>query len=424
MNKVLTSAAVLASCGLLLSTHSGCKSQTRDASVSARKTIEPEDFARPGVPLPTTSGVPDPLLSRATVTGPVSAMQGFDIVTSPDEPVLVPSARPVSEPAFIDAKIGDVNGRPVFASAFFDRGTPTSPPLGPRLSAEARSLGRAEWIAFARGQISQALQGFVVDELLEAEARSKLTEEQRQGLRFFVDSLQRDLISANRGSRSLAEETLGGRSVSDYKREQEQTLLIRRELASIENRVVISPRDIELEFERRPDLYDPPSRAVFQLISVSARDEQAAEKIRTLLGAGTPFAEVAADPANDLTVLPEGGRERRDFRGAFSDARFFDLDPLNDAAHTLRPGSWTGPIRIEGASAPSLYWIGLESLVIEQRTLADNQLVIYNALQQQRSRRERERYINRLAERASFTSVEDMTNRLLAIAAQRYLPER
>jgi hypothetical protein len=132
---------------------------------------------------------------------------------------------------------------------------------------------------------------------------------------------------------------------------------------------------------------------------------------------------VAADPANDLTVLPEGGRETREFRGSFAEARFFDLEPLNDAARALRAGSWAGPIRVEGESSPSLYWVGLESLIIEQRTLADNQLVIYNALQQQRSRRERERYINRLAERASFTSVEDMTNRLLAIAAQRYLPE-
>lgn len=407
-------------CGLAAAP--GCNRQSKDASVSARKVITPAEFARPGVPVPTEPTVPDPLLARATVTGPVSASHGLDIVATPDEPVMLPEADIVGDPEFIDAKIGDVNGRPVFASSFFDRGTPTAPPLGPRLAAEAKSLPPREWVAFAREQINQALQGFVVDELLEAEARSKLTEEQRQGLRYFVEKLQNDLVSENRGSRSLAEEALGGRSVNDYKREQEQTLLIRRELASIEKGIVISPRDIELEYERRPDLYDPPSFATFRLIVADADDEAATTRVSSMLSGGTPFAEVAED---DVNPLPEGGLQRREFRTAFGQATFFDLAPLDDAARGLAKGAWTGPIRVEGQGGrASLYWVLLENVVEERRTLDDNQLVIYNALQQQRSRRERERYINRLAERASFTSVEDMTNRLMAIAAQRYLPQQ
>lgn len=409
-------------CGLAAT--SGCNRNSKDASVSARKVITPAEFARPGVPVPTEPTTPDPLLARAIETGPVSAGQGLDIVASTEEPVMLPEAAPSGSAEFIDAKIGDVNGRPVFASSFFDRGTPTSPPLGPRLAAEAKSMPAREWVAFARTQINQTLQGFVVDELLEAEARSKLTEEQRQGLRFFVEKLQKDLVSENRGSRSLAEEAIGGRSVTDYQREREQMLLIQRELASIEKNVVISPRDIELEYERRPDIYDPPSYAVFRLINVDAADEAAASEVASMLAAGTPFVDVAENEVNQLASL-EGGLQRREFRASYSEATFFDIPPLDEAARRLGKDAWNGPIRVEGErGSASLYWVSLENLVEEHRTIADNQLVIYSALQQQRSRREREQYINRLAERASFTSVEDMTNRLMAIAAQRYLPQQ
>lgn len=400
----------------------GCNRSSKDAPVSARQVIAPAEFARPGVPIPSGPTVPDPLIARATVTGPVAAMQGMDIVAAPEEPTLVPDAAPVGSPAFIDAKIGDVNGKPVFASAFFDRGTATSPPLGPRLAAEAKAMERREWLAFAQSQISQTLQGFVVDELLEAEARSKLTEEQRQGLRFFVEKLKNDLVSENRGSRSLAEESLGGRSVTDYQREQEQTLLIRRTLSTLDERVVVSPRDIELEYERRPDLYDPPSIAKFRLISVDAADEQAVERVNSMLASGTPFGDVADDDINSFSALQSRGRESRNFRGSFAEATFFELEPVNDAARSLSKGAWAGPIRVQSApNRASFYWVALDDLVEERRTLADNQLVIYNALLAQRSRRERERYISRLAERASFTSTEDMTNRLMAIAVQRYL---
>ncbi len=417
-----TSVGVMIAMGVAALLGAGCNRSSKDAAVSARHVITPAEFARPGVPAPTGPTTPDPLIARATITGPVAAMQGMDIVAAPDEPLLAPNAAPVGTPAFIDAKIGDVNGKPVFASSFFDRGTPTSPPLGPRLAAEAKSMNRRDWLAFAQSQITQTLQGFVVDELLEAEARSKLTDEQRQGLRFFVEKLRNDLVSENRGSRSLAEESLGGRSVTDYQREQEQTLLIRRELGSLDDRVVVSPRDIELEYERRPDLYDPPSIAKFRLISVDASDEQSGQKVASMLASGTPFGDVADDDVNGFAVLPARGREPRTFRGAYSEATFFELAPVNDAARLLTKGAWAGPIRVESApNRASLYWVALDDLVEERRTLADNQLVIYNSLMAQRSRRERERYINRLAERASFTSTEDMTNRLMAIAVQRYL---
>ncbi len=400
-----------------------CSGQGSFSMASSRTVLTPADFSREGVPVPTAPEGPDPLLASATITGPIGAGQGmFDVVATPGEPALSTDAAPVSGPMLIDAKIGDVNGKPVFASAFFDRGTSTSPPLGPRLAAEARNRTRREWTVFARDQISQTLQGFVVDELLEAEARSKLTDEQRQGLRFFVDTLQRDLVSANRGSRTAAEESLGGRTVNDFKREREQELLIRRELATLDQRTIVSPRDIENAWERQQDLYNPPPNATFRLISVDAADEEAVQRISEMLRSGTPFEQVANDPANDLLVIPELGVQERTFRGAFSEAKFFDIEPLQAAARTLTRGAWTGPVRVERGQSASLYWIYLQDVRAEERSLADTQLVIYNDLQQRRFRRERELYINRLAERASFTSVDEMTARLMAIAEARYMP--
>jgi hypothetical protein len=391
---------------------------------SSRTILSPSDFSKEGALPPTEPTAPDPLLEGATYTGPIAASQGImDVVATPGDPILSTTAAPVGQPQFVDAKIGDVNGKPVFASAFFDRGTATAPPLGPRLSAEASLKNRREWTAFAREQITQTLQGFVVDELLEAEARSKLTEEQRQGLRYFVDTIQKDLVSANRGSRSRAEESLGGRTVTDFKREREQELLIRRELATLDQKTIVSPRDIENAWERQQDQYNPPSEARFRLISVEEAATDSVKKITDLLTAGTPFAQVAEDPANGQLVVPRKGEETRQFRGAYAEATFFPIEPLQNAAVSLAKGGWTGPVRVASASGSAdLYWIALEQLIIEERTLADTQLIIYNDLQQRRFRRERELYINRLAERASFTSIDEMTMRLMAIAEARYLP--
>ena len=407
----------------LAATIGACSKGGTFSLASSRTVLEPADFSKEGVPVPTAPTAPDPLLAGATITGPIGASQGvMDVVAAPGEPELSENATPISVPMFVDAKIGDVNGKPVFASAFFDRGTATSPPLGPRLAAEARLRNRREWTAFAREQIAQTLQGFVVDELLEAEARSKLTAEQKQGLRYFVETLQRDLVSANRGSRTAAEESLGGRTVSDFKREREQELLIRRELATLDQKANVSPREIENAWERQQDVYNPPSVAVFRLINVEESAPQDIERVSNMLARGVPFAEVAEDPANVMLILEERGVQERSFRGAFQEATFFEIGPLDEAARTLTKGSWVGPVRVEGARSASVYWISLDELLEEKRSLADTQLVIFNDLQQRRFRREREVYINRLAERASFTSIDEMTARLMAIAEARYMP--
>lgn len=413
---------IAALAGAATLTLAGCSGALPRGLTSSRTILEPADFGNPNVAPTRVERPVDPLIARATVTDAGTARRGLDVVAATGDPALSVVATPVEEPVFVDAKIGDVNGKPVFASAFFDRGTSTSPPLGPRLSAEAARRERGPWLRFAREQISQTLQGFVVDELLEAEARSELTDEQRQGLRYFVGTLQRNLISENRGSRTRAEQALGGRSVYSYEREREQELLIQQKLRELQNRVNVSWRDVQQEYERRPDLYDPPSIARFRVISVNAAYEADVEKVRQDLAAGRSFAEVAADPVNALSAL-EGGQQVRSFRGDMAEAKFFDIPELNEATKGLAEGAYVGPVRIEETGdRADLYWVMLEDLVAEQRSLYDNQLVIAADLQTQRARREREIYINRLAERASFTSLDEMTDRLLTIAATRYLP--
>lgn len=408
-------------CGAALS---GCSKGLRGPAASSRQILRSADFEREGAEPPVAASVVDPRLANAPIITPdATPRRVIDITTSPTAPALSPSARPVNQPVFVDAKIGDVNGKPVFASAFFDRGTPTSPPLGPRLAAEAARLGRAEWLRFSRDQISQTLQGFIVDELLEAEARAELSAEQRMGLRAFIQSFQRDVLSENRGSRAQAEQTLG-RSIDDAARSRETEVLIRRKLQMLERRVFVTWRDITQEFEKRPDLYNPPSIARFRVIVVNESRPEDVQVITSLLESGRPFAEVALDPAN-LNSFLDDAQIVRTFPGPLSEAKIYEIPELNAAATSLSQGESVGPIRIESSPGrASLYWIYLEDLVAEQRGLYDNQLVIASDLQATRSRREREAYINRLAERASFTSLDEMVNRLLTIAAARYLSEQ
>ncbi|HIB69093.1 MAG TPA: hypothetical protein EYO33_29405, partial [Phycisphaerales bacterium] len=98
----------------------------------------------------------------------------------------------------LDAKIGDVNGKPVFTSSFFS-------PIEDRLLAEAQRLSLNDWRASAGRIIAQRLDGIIADELLRAEALAALSPTQRVGLQAFLSNFRNNLLSENLGSSQLAE---------------------------------------------------------------------------------------------------------------------------------------------------------------------------------------------------------------------------
>lgn len=315
----------------------------------------------------------------------------------------------------LDAKVGDINGKPIYITSFFE-------PIEARLIAEAGRLGRAQWREVAvRDIIGPRLQNLIADELLRAEAFSRLTSQQRQGLRSFLTGFRRDLLTENLGSEQLARrrvETETGRTLDDTLREKETETLIQLSLLQqINRRVNVSWRDIQQRYERDTGRYNPPPTARFRLIRLANDNAESVASVTERLAGGEDFGAVASDDLNTFRA-DAGGLFEASFAGEFAEGEFFGAPALNERARTLSPGETTGPFELGG----TVSWLKLEGIEQTSISLYEAQLRIDQELTLERRRAAYQAYIERLYERAPVNDREEMLIRLLRIAEERYGP--
>ncbi|MFT5422628.1 MAG: hypothetical protein ACI89L_000393 [Phycisphaerales bacterium] len=333
-------------------------------------------------------------------------------LTAAGAPQPDPTGRPVASPTLIDAKLGDINGKPIFAGEFFET-------LEAAFEAEAERMSRATWLQFVRSTITQQLDGMITDELLRAEALARLTPEQQQGLRAFLNKTRDGFLSKNLGSERLAEEQARserGKSLDDVLREERESILISIEIReSINRRVNVSWRDVQQRYLRDFDDWNPDPIAVFRLIRVMASDTDTVAAVNGRLGAGEDFKALATEDFNGFNTDTEGV-QRTPFAGDFTGGSFFGPAALNEAAQQLKPGEWTGPIEFSGL----VFWLRLESIDEQSTSLYDAQMTIETQLLSQRRRAELDRYIRRLVDRARVGNREQIIESLYDIAVDRY----
>lgn len=366
---------------------------------------------------------------RATSRGPLSispparevpvvteqeAGGDLPVDATPGAPVVQPPARRVEAPVLVDAKVGDINGKAVYASAFFE-------PLEAQLRAEARFRSRLEWRTEARRLIASQLNAMIEEELLRAEAVNLLPEQQREaGLRNMMEGLRRERLREARGSAAEANRRVleeSGLSLDQIiEREGDKELIRFLFFTRVRNRVQVSWREIQQEYERRFGEFNPSPKARFLWIRVPERREADVAKITEALKE-KPFADVAAMPENAYRAEAAGIYERT-FTGEFSEGEYFARAEVNEAARKLKEGEWVGPISADG----NLHWIMLEKLTQVSMPLYEAQGLIERDRAEQLLTIERDNFVMRLRERASFTDAGEMVNRLLTIAEERYLP--
>jgi len=318
----------------------------------------------------------------------------------------------VGSSVFVDSKVGDVNGKPVYAGTFLA-------PMAERLRAQAAELKRPEWEKFARTEIERELDLFIEDELLRAEALASFTPEQKQGFLGFMDSLSKKMQSESYGSRALAEkraEETDGKSFDEALRRRQNDELIKYQLGEqIYRRVNISWRDIEQTYNRYYDTFNPPPTATFRMIQVLTDKTDDIEAVKSRLAAGEAFKNIASGKIN-IYKAREGGLDTLEMKGVKEQAKIYLNPKLNEAARTLPQGDVAGPIELDGSVA----WITLESVDAKTLSLYDAQLRIENVLREGRANEERKKYIDRLRARASMSKVDEMRDRLVEIAADRF----
>jgi len=341
----------------------------------------------------------------------------LDVSVVPGSPAVTgPAPSPAGEAVTLDSKVGQINGQPIIASKFLE-------PLDGRLRALAKetSGNEARWREEAARVIFRALQTEILDQLLLAEAYAAMTPEVREiGLRAFMTQIREDLVRQNEGSRELANERLQEREGVTIEQKSKEALhqeMIRHELRrKIEPRVHVSTREQREYYERHFAEYNPPGTARLRLIRVAASDEAGQEQVRRALAEGTPFAEVAKLEAN-LFRRDVGGEHTVQVPGLYEEAKIFGIPELNDAALALEPGETIGPIQVQGTVA----WVHLEGIDRPPGvSFYDAQLEINRLLLDEKSAAERDRYFRKLLAEGSYSDLVQTTERLLAIATERY----
>lgn len=385
----------------------------------ATTSLRPDDFAGPEVQTASAAPAPKPPAPATGIdrTGPVAASEGiFDVYARIGSPTLAATdAGPVEDPRLVQAKVGDINGRAVYAMDFLA-------PMEARLKAQAAKLPREKWMEFATKEIRDRLELDIADELLMAEARESLTPEQKQGFFAVMEDMRAKLYSENRGSKAAANKKLfedEGVNEEQWLRTQEQKQLIRYQLYQmIEKKTVVSWREIQQQYDKDYKFWNPPPKAFFHLILVSPNKTAEAAQIQSALEAGEDFVKLASSPANEYKRAT-AGLEERIVEGEFSQADFFGgLKEINEAARRLEPGQWVGPVTWDRSSV----WIYLERVDRQQVDLYTAQLKIEQGLRDFKAAVNRRKYLDRIKARSSITDVDEMTQRLVAIAAERYLP--
>lgn len=380
------------------------------APVPAIPVVEPVP-ASPGQDVIVLTGAPGSESSPRTVTLGATDLPADPAVAS------APAPPPPSTGGYlIDAFLGQVNGKPIYADAFLE-------PMDARLGAEAERLNDRDWQRFAASEIARALRDLLQDELLLAEFRASLTPEERIGIGAFIDRVRQGLISESGGSREVARtrlEEAEGLSLSEKVDDEVKRAFIREQIRrEIADSVSVTFRDIEVYYDLHPEEFAPPGDAVFRIIQVPASDGERIARVEAALASGTPFEEIAG-AESDFNRSSGGELSRELDAPRFEEASLFAPAPLNEAARKLTVGRVTDRVDFNDAA----WWIKLERLDREEpRTLYEAQFEIEQKLKAQRFTEAERRYFQRIVGRAGLADQEAVAIKLLEFAARRHRTE-
>ncbi|MEO1583827.1 MAG: hypothetical protein AAFR96_04545 [Planctomycetota bacterium] len=252
------------------------------------------------------------------------------------------------EAIVLDAKVADVNGRPIIASVFLED-------LMPRLRAATQTAPSvAAWRAEALQIIQQKLFLTVRDEVLYREAQASLPPEVRAiGLRNFLGQYRERIRLLNSGSVTQAERRLQeqyGQSLDEFLESQQRQQLIAQRLNDLSDSYApVTWADVQNEYARRIDEFQP--RPVVFGRMILPPGEAEAGSVLARLKAGEPFAAIAEDRELNRYRPGSGGLiddDGTEVEGERSEMRLVGFESLNASLVGLEPGAWAGPIEYMG----------------------------------------------------------------------------
>ncbi len=406
----------------------GCRSLVERPDTAAE--ISAADFSRaPDAPLdivqvPTdvfapeatvTSEETEALGSGERVTTTTSLVEKAPDGTERDVPIATTEDIRIKpgERWTVDSLVGQINGRPVYASKFLQ-------------SVEDRILRIVAENPRERAQrlieelITERFEQYINNELIIAEAEGMLTPDMQLGVLAWLQSIQEQTVAGYGGNQASANQTLQdqfGMSMEQYLQEKRdealaQDLLRRR----VKPRTIVSWRDIEREYVRFEKEFNPPPVVSIGRIRVDVAEGELLKDVEGRVALGQSFQELVA-----VLKTPDGGLWQK----YEMPANGIDGLPLAEDIRKLLLGVAHGQLTPASRKANSVSWFCVMDVATrDARTLYDPMLQrqIRVALEEQRGRREQYRYLRKLRDRWVTSDIEQMTRRLALIAYDRYLP--
>lgn len=353
--------------------------------------------------------------SRHETTDPADSDEGLRVIEGPqDVPLEVDLPGQPGSRIVIDGVIGQINGRPLYASEFFNE-------YDDRLLRAAEQLTVSEFDDELAQSVGSWIEREIINELVLSEAESMLTPEMQQGLVAWLRDIEERRIAAAGGTRSGAQSAMAseGLTLEQFMRQTRQDILASRFEQEVRSRVVVAWRDIERAYDRRRAEFNPPGTITLYRIALRNREQvDAIETTRQRLADGEPFLDVAADLGltaedmrmSELTLDASGeppGLARR-IRDAMPG---FDVGDVSDPVESTTLTQWFYVAAIDQPPGRSVYH------PVVQREL-------YEQIWRQRFAEEHGRYLHSLFAKGAVNEMQAMEDRLLQLARARYAAVR
>jgi len=439
----------------------GCSSistvHERDSEI-----VSPSDFASGlGLDIPDSLSKGQAGKSIETESNVLSPMTNYldDMVLDHKESLFEPTR--VGIPITVEALVGQVNGRPIYANAVLE-------PLSDQLNAAASKMTRSTFynslippkstplknisslvLYFEIENMGTYLQGgrmydLVKNDLLLSEARSGMTKEEEYGLFAIIGQMREDLASAEGGSQSQMRQNIeqqSGVSVEKFLEFQRDQILIEAlDRQEIWPKVNVTWRDIQREFEQV---------SLGEIIQAGDEDETRIDAILLGLQKGIPLGRIDAaqgsitlgmirlqrdDPRIEevirnfelgltfkevagLVDIPNSG-EWETFQLGLGGVEDIDVsDVIKSKLVGATVGESLSPIELSS----SLVWM---SILHQQKPISlynrRIQIALRNALKRVQFSREKNRFIKSLWGEGSIHEVKAMAERVANIAVRRY----
>jgi hypothetical protein len=349
------------------------------------------------LPRPVDDWQPDqPITERTVYVAPDREGERFTVAQeSTDRPAVYT----------VDAMVGQINGRPLYASTVFDEiGQET-------IRTIAASKPKAEFVREIYALLNATLGQKITDALLLAEAQASLNEQEQRGLLDLLRKYREDLISQAGGSLALAEAAVRedrGMSLDEAVEQRRQQILVSKYLQDkLYPRIHVTRYDVERFYEENYDTFNPKPEVTVQFLV--ARDPRDAQAVDEALAAGTSFKEVGEMRGVRLSEITHSGTIETFDGVAFEQA--------NEAARRLNEGEHSPRIKVAIGSV----WVRVAKVQTgESKALPDVYLAIEKRLRAQRFDQLNRKYLSELLKKGNYTPIDQMLDALVEVAVNRY----